>query len=359
MKINFRKIKGFIQRHRAVLIIIVFAFVVAIGLLAYNFFLLGRTNTPAPKVKVKAKTIPKETRVPAPYTGLLVDPAVVKRTPLAVVIENHPDARPQSGYPKADLIFETIAEGGITRTLAIFQSQDSNEIGPVRSARAYFIDWLSEFNSVFVHVGGNIDALDEIANKKLPDINQFYYGSFFWRSSDRYAPHNVYTTSEKLYSALGKAGISKITDLNSLNFKKDAVEKDRPPLQNISINFSTPQFVAGYTYDPKINEYYRAVGGIAQTDKATGEIIKTKNIVVQYESMTNMVTRYGEQGVKIGTIGSGQAIVFQDGKAIPGTWEKTTRAGRTKLINQTGQEILLNPGQTWFEIVPLTATVTY
>jgi len=359
VKINFRKIKGFTRRHRVALIIIVLAVFIAIGLLSYYFFLLGRTDTPIPKMEVKAKAVPKETRIPAPYTGLLIDPTAVKRTPLAVVIENHPDARPQSGYPKADLVFETIAEGGITRTLAVFQSQDASEVGPVRSARPYFIDWLTELNAVFVHVGGNVDALDEIAKNKLPDINQFYYGSFFWRSKDRYAPHNVYTTSEKLYSAMEKAGLAKTTDLTSLNFKKDIDEKERPPLQNVSINFSTPQFVAGYSYDQKTNEYYRTVGGVAQTDKATGEKIKTKNIVVQYEPMNNYMTRIGEQGVKIGTIGSGQAIVFQDGKAIVGTWEKASRAGRTKLVAQTGQEILLNPGQSWFEIVPLSATVTY
>ena len=358
MKINFRKIKGFIQIHRVALIIIGFAIVLASGVLFYNHYFLAQTKAPSSKISIKKKVIPKETRVPAPYTGLLVDPAIAKRTPLAVVIENHPDARPQSGYPKADVVYETLADGGITRTLAIFQSQDASEIGPVRSARQYFIDWLSELGGVFIHVGGNIDALDDIGSKNIPDINQFNYGDYFWRSTDRYAPHNVYTTTEKLYSALTQAGLPLTSTLTAMNFKKDAAVKDRPPAQNISINLSSPQFVADYTYDPISNEYLRSVGGVAHLDKTTGERIKTKNVVVQYEPMADIVTRFNEQGVRIETFGRGQAIVFQDGKAIPGFWEKTNRASRTKLTDQAGKEILLNPGQTWFEIVPLTATVT-
>ena len=358
MKINFRKIRGFSRIHRVALIIIGVALVITGGILVYNNYLLTHTKTTTTKVSIKKKIMPKETRVPAPYTGLLVDPIIAKRTPLAVVIENHPDARPQSGYPKADLVYETVAEGGITRTLAIFQSQDVSEIGPVRSARLYFIDWLSELGGVFIHVGGNIDALDDIDSKKIPDINLFYFGNYFWRSTDRYAPHNVYTTTEKLYGALTGAGLPLTSTLTPINFKKDAAVKDRPPSQNISINFSSPQFVAAYQYDPINNEYLRSIGGVVHTDKTTGEQIKTKNIVVQYEPMTDIITRYGEQAVKIETLGRGQAIVFQDGIAIPGFWEKSTRASRTKFTDQAGKEILLNPGQTWFEIVPLTATVT-
>jgi hypothetical protein len=355
--INIRKIKSFVRRHRVSLGLISVAFMVAIGLIAYNYYLLGNIHFKAPKLVLKEK--PKETRVTAPYTGLLVSADMAKRKPLAVVIENHPDARPQSGYPKADLVYETLAEGGITRTLAIFQSQEAGEIGPVRSARYYFIDWLTELGAVFVHVGGNIDALDDIAAKKIPDINQFYFGGYFWRSTDRYSPHNVYTTTAKLCAALNRAGIPTTAELVPLKFKKDLAAKDRPSAQNVTVEFSGPLFTATYAYDPKTNIYLRSISGLPHKDKVTGEQIHPKNIVVQYESMTPGITRLGQQKMNIATISRGKAIVFQDGKAISAFWEKTGRNDRTKLTNGLGQEIQFNPGQTWFEIVPQTAAVKY
>jgi hypothetical protein len=333
------------------------AIVLSLSLVIYSYYLSGHINFNAPKLVFKEK--PKETKIQAPFTGLMVDPSVVSRKPLAVVIENSPDARPQSGYPQADLVYETLAEGGITRTLAIFQSQGSSEIGPVRSARFYFIDWLTELNAVFVHIGGNADALDEIISKKIPDINQFYYGNYFWRSASRYAPHNVYTTTDKIYDALKVAKISPITELAPLSFKKEAAVAERPATQAITINFSTPLFVASYNYDQKANNYLRSVGGVPHKDKVTGNQLRVKNIVVQYETISPGISRAGEQKMDIVTTGRGRALVFQDGKAINATWEKTSRNSRTKYLDSFGKEVQFNPGQTWFEVVPQNAAVTY
>lgn len=357
MVINKRKIKSFLRQHRTASILIILAVIVAISLIIYNYYLLDHIKFKAPSLVYTKEQ--KETRVQAPLTGLLIDPSRTSYRPLAVVIENHPDARPQSGYDKADLVYETIAEGGITRTLAIYQSQDTNEIGPVRSARDYFIDWLSEYNAAFIHVGGNSDALAKIATNHVPDINQFYYGNYFWRSTARYAPHNVYTTTAKLYSALEKAAISKTTTFSPLTFKKDLAEKDRPISQNITINFSSAQFVVGYSYNPKTNSYLRSLAGLPHKDKVTGEQLSVKNIVVQYESMSPGKSHTGEQKTNIITTGKGKMVLFQDGKAITGFWEKTGGNSKTKLIDSLGNEIKFNPGQTWFEIVPQTASVTY
>ncbi len=354
--ISKRKIKSFFLRHKVASIVVGVAFLAAISLILYNFYSLGRASFEVPTfVKVKSK----ETKVQAPLSGLLVDPALVTRKPLAVVIENHPDARPQSGYPAADLVYETIAEGGITRTLAIFQSQNATEIGPVRSARDYFIDWLVEYNAAFIHVGGNADALAEIRAKRIPDINQFYYGGYFWRSTSRYAPHNVYTTTDKLYSALKQANISLTAEVPSLSFKKDLPEAERSASQTITIDFSSPQFVASYVYSPKSNSYLRSIGGIVHKDKVTGGQLVVKNIIVQYETMSPGISSAGEQKTNIITTGQGKAIVFVDGKAIAATWQKVSKSAKTKYLDSLGKEIQLNPGQTWFEIVPQTARVTY
>jgi len=206
IRFNQRKFKAFVSRYKISGGIIIGALVIFLGFVIY----LQTQNVTAKPTTTKAtknKTVKevKVTGIAAPLTGLPVDKSLAGRTALGVIIENHPDARPQSGYNEADLVYETLAEGGITRTLAIYQSKDSKEIGPVRSARTYFVDWLSEVGGIFAHVGGNADALDMITQLNFPDLNQFAYGNYYRRSTDRYAPHNVYTSSEKLYSAAKSA----------------------------------------------------------------------------------------------------------------------------------------------------------
>ena len=357
MRFNYRKTKAFIYRHRFIIAITVWALVLAIAILVYFWGTL-KTNL-VDSLPLIPKKEEVETRVEAPLTGLMVDSSFANRRALAVVVENSPDARPQSGLNDADIVYETVAEGGITRMLAVYQSKDSNEIGPVRSARFYFIDWLSEIGAVFVHIGGNIMALDEIKAKAIPDINQFFYGSYFWRDPARYAPHNVYTTTKKIYSAISKAGYDKNYEVKKLTFKKEAALEERTVSQTIKIPFSSYSFLVSYLYDRNNNDYVRSIAGVVHKDKKTGLAIRPKNVVVQFESITNIKSRDGVTTGKIATIGTGRAIVFQDGKAIPATWNKASRSAQTRLIDSNGQEIALNPGQTWFEIVPLTAKVTY
>jgi len=309
----------------------------------------------APALKLNP---PKETRVEAPLTGELVDPAVADKRVLAVVIENHPDARPQSGYNDADIVYETLAEGGITRTLALFQSKESKEIGPVRSARDYFIEWLSGFNGIFAHVGGSSTAIATINSAKIPDLNQFYNGSYYWRSNDRYAPHNVYTTTEKLYAAAKARGIATTGAPKAFLFKDDNLEKDRPAEQNIAVYFSGPLFQVTYKYDPKTNLYARAIAGVAAKDKNTGVQVSPKNVIVEYTSITPYVNAAGEQAVRIGTT-SGKGVLFQDGKATEITWTKASRSDRTVYKDASGFEIKLNRGQTWIETVPQDMKASY
>jgi hypothetical protein len=267
---------------------------------------------------------------------------------------------PQSGYNEADVVYEALAEGGITRTLAIFQSKTSNEIGPVRSARPYFIDWLSELKAIFVHVGGSIDAFDAISAYKVPDLNQFNYGSYFWRSAARVAPHNVYTTTEKLTAAAKSAKYeTTLPEIKWYSFKKDLDPKERPISQKVTVNFSYPMFTVTWNYDSKTNDYLRAIAGVPAKDKNTGIQVRAKNVIVQYETVGYGTTRAGEQKVDIGTITSGTGVLIQDGKAVNIKWQKTSRENLTKITDESGNEIQLNPGQTWIEIVPVGKNVSY
>jgi hypothetical protein len=228
----------------------------------------------------------------------------------------------------------------------------------VRSARDYFIEWLSEFNGIFAHVGGSSTALATIIQAKIPDLNQFYNGDYYWRSTDRYAPHNVYTTTAKLYAAAVANNLAIIGAPAPFSFKNDAVVKDRPATETITVNFSGPLFQVVYNYDPKTNTYARSVAGVAAKDKNTGVQVSPNNIFVLYTSIVPYVNAAGEQAVKIDTTG-GKGVLFQDGKATEITWSKTSRGARTVYKDLSGKEVQLNRGQTWIEVVPQDMLATY
>lgn len=351
--LNLRKARGFVYRHRISATIILAAVLVSAGVCWY--FWGKNVVYKAPSFNLKK---PVETRVEAPLTGELVDPAVAEKRVLAVVIENSPDARPQSGYNDADVVYETLAEGGITRTLALFQSKDSKEIGPVRSARDYFIEWMSEYNSLFVHVGASAVARDIINQGSVADINQFYNGSYFWRSNSRYAPHNVYTTTAKLYAAATANKLATTGAPKPFNFKKEVEEKDRPTAQTVTVNFSGPLFQVVYKYDPKTNTYARFIAGAAAKDANTGVQVAPKNVIIEYTSIVPYINYEGAQGVHIG-INSGKGVIFQDGVATAITWSKASRSARTVYKDTSGKEIALNRGQTWIEVAPADMPATY
>lgn len=337
----------FVKNHKWSLLIVTIAILV-IGFFVFDSY-TGGTFTPS---ETPLKKKPQETRVQAPISGRLTEPDRAKRTPLAVVIENHPDARPQSGLNKASLVYETFAEGGITRFLAIFQEEDVAEMGPVRSARVYFVEWANSYKAFFAHVGGNADALDLIQKFKSYDLNQFYFGSYFWRDTKRYAPHNVYTTTDKLRAAGQSKGYPTTNEkVASFSFKKDAPEAERPVDFAFKINFNA-NFAVTWTYSQKDNNFKRSMLGVRQTDKTTGEQIVAKNVLIGFSDFSNGTSRIGEQKVNIRTTGSGSAIMYIDGTKSVGTWKRPTQDSVMRFYDASGSEIKINPGTTWVEFAP-------
>lgn len=343
----FFRIGRFIKRHKSSTILITLA--VLIG----GFFIwdsLSARNPIVPDITIKQK--PKEEKVRAPISGRYTNKERAARKPMAVVIENHPDSRPQSGINKASLIYETFAEGGITRWLAIFQEEDVTEIGPVRSARNYFVEWALGFNSLFAHVGGSSDALDLIAKYKALDLNQFSLGSYFWRDNKRYSPHNVYTTTDKLREAAKSKNYAiEDTSIPSFQFKDDPKESDRPDALSFVVNFN-PNFAVTWTYDKKNNQFLRSMLGKKQVDRVTGEQFVAKNVIVEFSDFSYGTTRAGEQSTKIRTTGTGKAIFYVDGKKTIGTWKRTGQSSAPKFFDDAGKEVVLNGGTTWVEVVP-------
>ncbi len=320
---------------------------------------------PVPKATIVNKATPKPKPTPtpikkaSPLTGLMVDPAVAGQPIVAVIIENHPDARPQSGLGSAGVVYEANAEGGITRFEAFYLDKLPDTLGPVRSLRTYFLDWGIEFNAPAAHAGGNADALDEVGPTGMKDLNALIIGApYFYRTSDRYAPHNLYTSGSLLNRLMTARGFNKPSNFTPSPRKADTPNPNSVH-PNIHINYSYNGYQADYAYSPGTNDYARNLAGMPHIDRNTGQQIHVKNIVVEYMPTSYGFTRIGEQTVIMGTVGRGQGVVFRDGEAIPCTWVKTSRASRTQLLDAAGANIPLDAGNTWYSIVPQGNTVTY
>lgn len=346
----FLKVWEFVKKHKWSVGL------VTIALLVAAFFiwdsLTARTFTPD-DIFLKPK---KETKVRAPLSGRMVEEDIAKRTPMAIVVENHPDARPQSGLNKAAIVYETFAEGGITRFLAIFQDEDAGEIGPVRSARTYSVLWAKSYGALYGHVGGSKAALSLIKTiSSFYDLDQFGLDSFYWRDNNRYAPHNVYTTTKKIMEAAKERNYPVTSDnIPAYQFKDDAEKEDLPKTFSFTVNFNT-SFAVTYTYSPEKNEFYRSIAGVKHTDRVTKEQVKAKNVIVMFSDFP-----YGnlslEKAPKIRTTGTGKAFFYIDGVKTAGTWKRNENTV-TRFFNAKGKEVTLNAGTTWIDVVPVGTAV--
>lgn len=316
---------------------------------------------------------------PCPLNGALYTKAREelwkKRRPLGVMIENHLDARPALGLSRADIIYEAVAEGGITRFLAIYLCQDAGDIAPVRSARTYFLDWVSEYNALYAHVGGAntpgpANSLGQIREYGIMDMDQFGLGfPTYWRGTDKLAPHNVHSTTKKLWEAAEKRGFGPEDeegvrwdeDFEKWKFKEDAELAKRGDAKPIIVPFwqQSPDYTVTWKYDKEANVYRRYHGETSQIDPITNEHLSATNIVVQFQNERDANDGYPDGHLLYGTTGSGKALIFMDGNAVEGRWVKQNRTARSKFLNQQGKEVEFNPGKIWIETVPVGNTVEY
>lgn len=275
---------------------------------------------------------------------------------IAIMIDNHPSARPAKGLEKASLIYEAEVEGNYTRYMAIYATNEKiDRIGPVRSARGYFVDWAGELNAVYAHCGGSPDALVKISQKALVDLNEFYNGQYFWRSSDKEAPHNILTSSDNLNKYLENKKISS-GDYSAWKFKDDKpLLENGPTSSEISINYNHPNFKVKWSYNRASNDYLRYLEDAPQIT-ADNNTINAKNILIQYipAEVVDAKLRLDMEAT-----GQGKAIICLDGECREGEWEKEKFSTRTKFYYQGGKEAELNAGQTWVEVVRPEVEVSY
>jgi hypothetical protein len=366
MKIGKPSPLSFFARHRFIgwrLYAVVAACLLLVGAL-YVAHQAMATKSIAAKATVRPtpKPTPAPTPPPAsPLTGQPVATAAAAAQPvIGVMIENlYPDARPQSGLSAAGVVYEALAEGGITRFLSIFQEPLPSSLGPVRSLRPYYLDWGLEYGVPVAHAGGSQPALAEIAPLGLKDINALVYdGSYFFRTSDRAAPHNLYTNDQllsKLDTSLGFAVAPTFTPMP----RKADTPPTAAPHGDIAINFSTAPYSVHYVFNLAVDAYMRFMGGVPHIDRNTGAQIQVKNIVVEFVPTTYGTQDDGKPETNYALTGSGQALVFTDGTVTPATWTKPSDAAATQILSASGKQVSFNRGNTWYEIVPTGTTVTY
>lgn len=355
LKLLLEKFRASSRKKKVLVLIVLLLFIggtAALGyLVASNLHAANKAFSPLGNL-ISGK--PREPRnFPNPINGTLYTQSEAKswkdRLPLAVVIENHIDARPQSGLSKADLVYEALAEGGITRLLAIYLVEDGR-LGPVRSNRPYFLDWVKEYDAGYAHVGGSPRAQSLIGPYKIRDLDQFGIGApTYERSAARSAPHNVYTTTKRLRPAAKGKGYKGPIEIDSWQFADEATASARPKKFELRIPYAAYLMDVLWRYDRKSNTYLRFNGGTAHKDAETKKQLFAKTIIVQ-KVATSLEDSAGR--LKMKTIGSGKVQVFKDGKVINGTWKKKGRSARTKLFDKKGDEIALNRGKIWVEVVP-------
>lgn len=313
--------------------------------------------------------------------------------PITVMIENHEEARPQSGLSRADVVYEAVAEGAITRFLAVFYCGVAAQdviIGPVRSARIYYLDFASEYGDypLYAHVGGANDfagtgetdpkarALETIANLGWQLYNDLDASSLsfpvFWRDYERIGhpvatEHTMYSTTDRLWEVAHKRGLdAEDEEGNQWDKKfefwsfKDDKKADQPgEVTQIEFEFwrDYQAYAVTWQYNQEDNSYLRVNGGQPHQDLNNDEQIKAKVVIIQFTKEQGPID--ANKHMLYTTLGKGQAIIFQDGEAIKGTWQKAKRESRTKFLDSRGQEIELNRGPVWIEIIPAQQEVNY
>ena len=340
-----------LSKKQKISLIISVIFLILVIIFSFLFFFRKPESAPVKNPDPKSqKTEPKKKAKPEKFysklSGVEVSEKSLENAPVfGVIIENSIPARPQSGLSQAEVVFEAIAEGGITRFLALYQQNKPKLLGPVRSIRGYYIDWASGFDASIAHVGGPGDALARMRDGKHKDMDEFLNTQTFWRSKNRYAPHNVYTNFTIL-SALGSSKGWNSSNFEGFSRKEDSPAKEKNATQ-IQVNISGFSYNSTYVYQENCNCYLRSQAGVTHTD-ADGTQISTKTLIVLKMENKLAVDRYHNT---YRNIGSGVAIVFQDGVVQEVKWVKSSEGSPLILQNNDGSNFKINRGQSWIVAV--------
>ncbi|MBI2989932.1 MAG: DUF3048 domain-containing protein [Candidatus Magasanikbacteria bacterium] len=280
-----------------------------------------------------------------------------EREVLAIMVENHFESWPQSGLDKARIVYEAPVEGNIPRFMALYLLDDEvHKVGPVRSARPYYLDWLLEYGRpLYMHVGGSPQALSRISETDIFDINEFYHGWYFWRSSDRLAPHNTYTSS-KLWKKAFDQYAKDQKEFTSSSWHYSETESCAVNCAgSIEINFGSPVYTVEWKYNTSTGKYERFQMKEPHLNQ-DGSVMSADTVIVQRVN-TKTIDAIGRK--EMDTIGAGSAMIFRDGYVVEGRWIKESLESKTSWVDADGQDIALKAGKIWIEVLNQISVLDY
>lgn len=280
--------------------------------------------------------------------------------PIAVMIDNVGSARPQAGLNDAYMVYEIIVEGQQTRMMALFKNKDLDKIGPIRSSRHYFLDYSLENDAIYVHYGWSPKAKSDISTLSVNNINGIYESaSSFWRVKDKTSPHNVVTSTKKILEIAKRKGYATTSTKKSvLNYTSKEVElSDGIDATNIKLPYSKTYSVS-YKYDTETKKYTRYYNKTLQKDWTTKEEVKTKNIIITFAKNSQLNDGSGKDRQNLANVGTLDGYYITNGKAIKIKCYKSSRRDQTVYKDLEGNEIKVNDGNTFVQIVPIDANVT-
>lgn len=294
--------------------------------------------------------------------------------PIAFMIDNNVNAQPHSALNRAYLVYEIIVEGGETRLMALFKGVDLSSgdvtVGPIRSARHYFIDYALENDAIYAHLGQSPQAEAYIKNFNVADINGQIYdtgksrtsSSLYWREKSKKAPHNAYTSIESILKICEKKDYATTSDKESvLNYVSDEVTLDQATAQvanTVTIPYGTNHTVK-YVYNAETGRYTRYSKGKKQVDEETGEDVTTKNLIVSFIKNTTLDDGENKGRQDLDNFVNAPGYYITNGKAIKITCKKQFVGGQTEYVDENGNEIEVNDGNTWINICPIDSNVKF
>ncbi|MCK9216331.1 MAG: DUF3048 domain-containing protein [Firmicutes bacterium] len=289
-------------------------------------------------------------------TGLKdTEEANVKQRPIAVMIDNEINARPQSGLDSAEIIYEIPVEGNITRYMGIYHHLPSEKIGPVRSARPYFIDKALEFGAIYVHCGGSPQALKDLSTLNVDAFNDLKGTPVFWRSTDRKMPHNLYTNTKYMREVSETKKLENKSAPEYFKFSDDFSMPDGAYQKKVLINYSG-YYKVSYLYNEEEKVYYRFINDTPMQDKETKNDIKAINIIIEKVGI-KVIDNVGR--LQLSNIGKNRGYFLTGGRLIEIEWQKDSRGGKTVYRDLKGNEIELNKGITWIQVVSVNTKIDF
>ena len=333
------------------LLIILFLLVIILAVLLGIKIYINKNNTIIDSIENNLQTEKPEEKQIQTFSG--------NKRPIAVMIDNVGNARPQAGLNDAYIVYEIIVEGKQTRLMALFQKKDLKKIGPVRSSRHYFLDYALENDAIYVHFGWSPQAKSDISSLDVDNINGMSESSkSFWRVKDKTPPHNVVTSTKNILEIAERKEYRTTSDKKSvLNYSTDEIKLiDGNQATNITIPYSSSYKVT-YKYDEETKKYKRGYNNTVQKDWDTKELVTTKNIIITFAKNSTLNDGTNKDRQNLSNIGTLDGYYITNGKAIKIKCYKSSRASQTVYKDLNGNEIEVNDGNTFIQIVPIDSKV--